>query len=162
MRNQSGFKSRSLNRRSFVRGGLVAGGAAVMGAGLLSSRKAEAQSGPLTNGDAAILRFLAAAEIIESDLWIQYTELGGLTPGQVPVENNPNFVPMNSYQAAFMNLDGDGPQYISSNTLDEISHATFINAYLESKGEEPVDLTPFANLKGSTATGSSGAGRLTN
>jgi hypothetical protein len=162
MRNQSGFKSRSLNRRSFVRGGLVAGGAAVMGAGLLSSRKAEAQSGPLTNGDAAILRFLAAAELIESDLWEQYAELGGLTPGQVPVEDNPNFVPMNTYQGSLMNLDGDGPQYISSNTLDEQSHALFLNAYLESKGAEPVNLDRFRTLQGSKATGAKQIGRLTN
>jgi hypothetical protein len=60
------------------------------------------------------------------------------------------------------NLDGDGPQYITSNTLDEVSHATFLNAYLESKGAAPVDLTPFATLPGSTATGSSGKLRITN
>src|SRR6202034_2359241 len=106
------------------------GGAATVGAGLLANSASAQERGRLNPGDAAILRFLAAAELIESDLWTQYTELGGLTPGQVPVENNPNFVPMNSYQNAFMNLDGDGPQYISSNTLDEVSHATFLNAYL--------------------------------
>jgi hypothetical protein len=61
-----------------------------------------------------------------------------------------------------LNLDGDGPQYITSNTLDEVSHATFLNAYLESKREEPVDLSPFANLQGSKATGAANIGRLTN
>jgi len=59
-------------------------------------------------------------------------------------------------------LDGDGPQYITSNTLDEVSHANFLNKYLESKGAEPVDFTRFTTLPGSTATGSSGAKRLTN
>jgi hypothetical protein len=163
MKRQSGVESRSLNRRSFMRGGLATGGAAVMGAGLLSSsKKAEAQGDRLTNGDAAILRFLAAAELIESDLWEQYAELGGLTPGQVPVENNPNFMPMNTYQGSLMNLDGDGPQYISSNTLDEQSHAQFLNAYLESKGAEPVDLDKFRTLQGSKATGAKQIGRLTN
>ena len=37
------------------------------------------------------------------------------------------------------NLDGDKPQYISDNTDDEISHVAFLNAYLVSKGEQPVD-----------------------
>ena len=163
MKKQSGIESRSLNRRSFMRGGLATSGAVVMGAGLLSSsKKAEAQDDRLTNGDAAILRFLAAAELIESDLWEQYAELGGLTPGQVPVEDNPNFVPMNTYQGSLMNLDGDGPQYISSNTLDEQSHAQFLNAYLESKRAEPVDLDKFRTLQGSKATGAKQIGRLTN
>jgi hypothetical protein len=69
---------------------------------------------------------------------------------------------MNSYQAAFMNLDSDGPQYITSNTLDEMSHAVFLNAYLESKGEEPVNLDRFRTLQGSQATGAQNIGRLTN
>jgi hypothetical protein len=70
----------------------------------------------------AILRFLAAAELIESDLWTQYAELGGI--GHLPpIEVDPN-EPLNPYQVALSNLDGDGPQYISSNTLDEVSHAT--------------------------------------
>jgi hypothetical protein len=163
MRKQSEVEVRPLNRRSFVSGGLAAGGAAVLGAELLSSsRKAEAQGNRLTSGDAAILRFLAAAELIESDLWEQYAELGGLTPGQMPVEDNPNFVPMNTYQGSLMNLDPDGPQYISSNTLDEQSHANFLNAYLQSKGAEPVNLDKFRTLQGSMVTGLKNTGRLTN
>ena len=75
MNKQSSVESSRLNRRSFMRGGLAAGGAAVMGAGLSSSR-AEGQVGRLTGGDAAILRFAAAAELIEADLWQQYAELG--------------------------------------------------------------------------------------
>jgi hypothetical protein len=69
---------------------------------------------------------------------------------------------LNPYQIALSNLDSDGPQYISSNTRDEVSHATFLNAYLVSRGAQPVDLTPFATLKGSTAQGSTGKLRLTN
>ncbi len=167
MANVENSVTGAVGRRAFLKNGVLAGGAAI-GAGLLgggkpaSSQDRDDNRRGLTRGDAAILRFLAAAEIIETDLWIQYAELGGLTPGQVPVEVNPNFTPMNSYQAAFINLDGDGPQYVTSNTLDELSHATFLNAYLESKGEEPVDLTTFANLKGSSATGAKDIGRLTN
>ena len=116
----------------------------------------------LSRGDVSILRFLAAAELIESDLWTQYAELGGLTPGQKPVEDTPNFTPMNTYQGALINLDGDGPQYITSNTLDEVSHADFLNAYLESKGAEPVNLDQFRTLQGSKATGAKNIGRLTN
>ena len=78
------------------------------------------------------------------------------------METNPNFTPMNSYQAAFMNLDSDGPQYISSNTLDEQSHATFLNAYLASVGAEPVNLDEFRTLPSSQATGAKQIGRLTN
>jgi hypothetical protein len=105
----------------------------------------------LVKGDVAILRFLAAAEIIESDLWQQYAELGGVTEGT-----------QNNYQLAFQFLDGDGSQYITSNTIDEISHATFLNAYLESRGADPVNFDEFRTLQGSTATGAQNIGRLTN
>ena len=153
---------RSVDRRSFMKGGLLAGGAAVVGAGLLThSTLARAQGyGSLVEGDIAILRFLAAAEIIESDLWIQYAELGGIGKNP-PIEVDPNQT-LNNYQIALSNLDPDGPQYITSNTLDELSHASFLNAYLESKGAEPVDFGKFVTLPGSTATGSSGKLRLTN
>lgn len=154
----------TVNRRSFLRGSMVAG-AATMGAGILASRlPAFAQSessSAVSAGDVAILRFLAAAELLEADLWQQYAELGGITPGQLPVETAP-FTPMNSYQAAFMNLDSDGPQYISSNTADEQSHAEFLNAYLISIGAEPVDLDVFRTLPSSQATGAQQIGRLTN
>jgi len=155
---------RSVNRRSFMKSGVLAGGAATLGAGLLTTGKsAFAQdNGGLTRGDAAILRFLAAAELIESDLWTQYAELGGIgndLPIEVDMTPNP---PLNAYQAALSNLDTDGPQYIASNTLDEVSHAEFLNAFLESKGEEPADLDAFRTLKGSTATGAQNIGRLTN
>lgn len=79
-----------------------------------------------------------------------------------PLTNPTPTPPLNSYQIALSNLDSDGPQYITSNTLDEVSHAAFLNAYLESRGAEPVNFTQFETLPGSTATGSSGKLRLTN
>src|SRR5207237_591517 len=59
-------------------------------------------------------------------------------------------------------LDEDMDVYIHDNTEDEFSHFTFLNAYLVSKGAEPVHLNQFRTLPGSTATGSSGKLRLTN
>src|ERR1700723_348508 len=134
---------RSVDRRSFMKSGLLAGGAAAVGAGLLANATSvRAQErvtrGPLSPGDAAVLRFLAAAQLIESDLWTQYAELGGIG-NNPPIELNPN-EPLNNYQVALSNLDSDGPQYISSNTLDEVSHAAFLNGYLQSKGADPVNL----------------------
>ena len=151
---------RPANRRSFIKKGLLAGTATV-GAGLIASKAASGSQSLATRGDIAILTFLAAAELIEADLWQQYAELGGLTPGQEPVETAP-FTPMNSYQAAFMQLDSDGPQYISSNTLDEQSHAAFLNAYLESIGAPAVDFDRFRTLPSSQAAGAQNIGRLTN
>ena len=157
--------SRPVDRRSFLKGSLLASSAAV-GAGLLTSATlARAQaptqtSGPLNKGDIAILRFLAAAELIEADLWTQYAELGGIGANP-PIEVDPGQT-LNNYQVALSNLDSDGPQYITSNWKDEITHATFLNAYLESRGAEPVNFDEFETLPGSTATGSTGIGRLTN
>ena len=150
------------NRRSFLRGSLATS-AALAGATALGGRKLFAQEenqATFTRGDIAILRFLAAAELIEADLWQQYAELGGLTSGQ-PIEVDPN-QQLNSYQTALSNLDGDGPQYITSNTIDEISHATFLNGYLESKGADRVDFSEFETLQGSRAAGAQNIGRLTN
>jgi hypothetical protein len=152
------------SRRTFLRRSAIAGAAAGVGAGILSrgvSAFAEtASSQSLSAGDVAILQFLAAAELIESDLWTQYAELGGI--GDLPpIEVDPT-EKLNPYQVALSNLDPDGPQYIASNTLDEVSHATFLNVYLQSKGAQPVDLSPFATLPGSTAEGSTGQLRITN
>jgi Ferritin-like domain len=165
MKNPMDNTRRPVDRRSFMKNGLLAGGAAAVGAGLLAnSTSVRAQErvtgGPLSRGDAAILRFLAAAELIEADLWTQYAELGGIGDNQ-PVEVDPG-ESLNPYQTALSNLDSDGPQYITSNTLDEVSHANFLNAYLESRGAEPVNFDEFRTLKGSTAMGSTGIGRLTN
>jgi hypothetical protein len=154
---------RPVDRRSFVKSGLLAGGAAAVGAGLSANgTPARAQErGRLNPGDVAILRFLAAVELIESDLWQQYAELGGIG-NNLPIEVNPN-QQVNNYQIALSNLDSDGPQYITSNTLDEMSHAAFLKAYLESRGAEPVNFSQFETLPGSTATGATpGKLRLTN
>src|ERR1700687_242005 len=80
----------STNRRSFFKKGLAAAGAATVGGGLLANgvtvlgKEKDEKSGHLSKGDAAILRFLAAAEIIESDLWVQYNELGGIQDTELP------------------------------------------------------------------------------
>src|SRR5580692_10920037 len=115
--------NRKVNRRSLLSKGVMGGSKAAFG---------QDRDDRLTKGDIAILRFLAAAEILESDLWIQYAELGGIGTNP-PIEVDPN-QSLNPYQVALSNLDSDGPQYITSNTLDEESHAAFLNAYLESKG----------------------------
>jgi hypothetical protein len=138
-----------VGRRGFLMG-VGAAGATALAGGALGTAGAFAASGRLTRGDAAILRFLAAAELLETDLWQQYAELGGVNGG------NP------AYTAALENLDGDMPQYISDNTDDEATHAAFLNAYLRSKGEEPVNLDEFRTLPSSKATGARQVGRLTN
>ncbi len=150
----------SSSRRSFMRKGLAVGGAGAIGAGLLSAgipAFAEEASGGLTRGDAAILRFLSAAEILETDLWQQYNELGGIQDSEVPGGSGSP-----AYINALQFLDGDMPQYIHDNTEDEFTHFTFINAYLVSKGADPVNLDKFRTLPSSKATGAQQIGRLTN
>jgi hypothetical protein len=138
---------RSSSRRSFLRSGLAAPG--IIGASLLSSRPSNAWfDDDLTHGDVAILRFLAALEIIETDLWQQYNELGGIPDNEVPGGSVSG-----RYQFWLTQLDGDMPQYIHDNTEDEFTHFSFINGYLQSKGIPPVDLKDFKRLEGSTATG---------
>ncbi len=149
-------RKRSISRRSFL-GTSLAVGAGTIGVGLLTGpRTAEARGG-LTPGDAALLRFAAAAEILEADFWIQYNELGGVQDAEVPGGTGNE-----DYTEAIEVLDEDMPIYIHDNTDDEITHHTFLNAYLVSKGAAPVDLEPFRTLPGSAATGSSGILRLTN
>ena len=148
-------------RRTFLKDGVLAVGAATVGAGLLGSGVSafgEEGSGRLTPGDAAILRFLAAAEIIETDLWQQYAELGGVQDSELPGLTGGS-VP---YIAALQVLDGDQPQYIHDNTEDEFTHETFINAFLASKGAASVNLDQFRTLPSSKATGAQQIGRLTN
>jgi len=69
--------SPTLGRRPFLKKiGLF--GAAIGPVGTMLTNTARAESffdRGLTRGDVAILRFLAAAEILETDLWQQYTEL---------------------------------------------------------------------------------------
>jgi hypothetical protein len=118
------------------------------GAGLLPGIQTARASGGLTPGDAALLRFPAALELLEADFWIQYNELGGIQDSEVPGgSGNP------LYTAAIEVLDADMAQYIHDNTDDEITHHNFLNAYLMSKGAAPANLDPFRTLMGSTATG---------
>jgi Ferritin-like domain len=147
---------RVVRRRSFLHGIGAAG--AMAGATALPTGKLFAHDNKrLSKGDAALLRFAAAIEFVEADLWQQYNELGG------QVDNNDNPNPGNSaYIAALQNLDGDMPQYISDNTDDEISHRDFLNAYLKSKGAQTIDFKQFETLPPSIADGALGNGRLTN
>src|SRR5664279_1685636 len=153
-----------IDRRSFVKNGLTVAGLATAGVGLLANSsplRAEKEpmehSGRLTRGDAALIRFAAAAEILETDFWVQYNELCGIPDNEVPGgTGNPAFT------TALSELDSDMAQYVHDNTDDEFTHQKFLNAYLVSKGADPANLEPFRTLTGSTATGSSGKLRLTN
>jgi hypothetical protein len=156
---------KAIDRRSFVKKGITAAGIATASAGLLTNTTSllaedegrEDRTGSLTRGDAALLRFAAAAEILETDFWIQYNELGGVQDSEVPGgSGNP------AYTEALSQLDEDMAQYIHDNTDDEFTHQNFLNAYLASKGAARVSLEPFRTLPGSTATGSSQKMRLTN
>ena len=147
-----------LSRRTFLASGLAVGvgvGLGPLGTGAVAL--AAGGGSGLTEGDAAILRFLAAAEILEADLWQQYNELGGIQDSQVPGGSGSK-----PYVEALEVLDEDMPQYIHDNTQDEFSHAAFINAYLESRHAEPVNLDQFRTLPSSTASGAQQIGRLTN
>jgi hypothetical protein len=152
---------KGINRRSFLRNGLTAAGAATAGGLLADNSSAFAQDedegGRITRGDAALLRFAAAAEILETDFWVQYNELAGIQDSEeMSGSGNPAFT------EALAGLDEDMAQYVHDNTDDEFTHQNFLNAYLKSKGAATVDLEQFRMLPGSTATGSSGKLRLTN
>jgi hypothetical protein len=149
----------AVRRRSFLKG-LGMAGATLLPASALLMTKGKAQAnesqdrhGKLTKGDVAILRLLAAAEIIETDLWQQYNELGGI--GATGSISQP-------YITDLQVLDGDMPQYIADNTDDEMSHVAFLNAFLASKGEQPVNFDAFRNIPPSKVTGVPQTGRLTN
>ncbi len=162
---------RAIERRSFMKG-LGIAGAALSAAPLLHiAAEAEERSGSLSKGDAAILRFVAAAEIIESDIWLQYNELAGVQDGEVSklasklIPGYPSQATGGNtdYTSDVKQLDGDMDQYISDNTEDELSHEAFLNAYLASKGADTVNLDAFRTLPSSQATGSNKTfGRLTN
>src|ERR671921_45970 len=160
VRHVEGETAHLTSRRAFPRTGLALGTGA-LGAGLLldgsPSALAAQSSSAVTKGDVAILRFLAALEILEADLWQQYNELGGIQDKEVPGGSGSE-----PYTEALETLDDDMPQYIHDNTDDEFSHFKFINAYLDSKGAKPVNLDRFRTLPSSKATGAQNIGRLTN
>src|SRR5215470_4206227 len=184
MKKSGNILKNSASRRRFLQNGMIAAGAATIGTELLpGSLSAFAQAGnnprgKLSRGDASILRFLLAAEILQSDLWEQYWELSSAagiahrgdfaskinpSTGKAPVGTGGNL----PYTTALQLLDGDMPQYIVDNTDDEFSHTNFLFAYLKSKGANTADIdllvsSHFRTLPGSTATGSANKGRLTN
>jgi hypothetical protein len=164
MNGNRGVLNHRRNRRNFIKNGIVAASAATMGTGVLSSGvpafaegQEDERGGRLNKGDAAILRFLAAAEILETDAWEQYNELGGVQDKEIPggSGNAP-------YTAALVVLDGDMPQYLHDQTEDSKSHFQFIDAFLASKGAERVNLDHFRTLPSSIADGARQIGRLTN
>ena len=162
MTNEGSVISSSPNRRSFLKTGLAAAGAVTMGTGLLAhATRASAQQtgsgGSLTSGDIAILQFLAAGEALEADFYTQYNELGGHRDAEVSGGSGNRL-----YTRALRTIDPNFSQYIHDITDDEMSHQSFLNAYLVSNGADPVDMEPFRTLPGSTATGSSGKLRITN
>jgi len=148
--------TQGISRRSLLLKG-AAGAAAITAGRVLADASPATASGGLTPGDAAILRFLAAAEILETDAWQQYNELGGIQDGEVPGGSGSPI-----YTAALQVLDSDMPQYIHDNTEDEFTHFTFINAYLMAHGADTVNLDQFRTLTSSKATGAQQIGRLTN
>jgi hypothetical protein len=108
--DQEAHRRGAVGRRSFLKGLGMAGATLLPASALLvnegSAQQAdlmargggrkEKTNGRLTRGDAAILRFLAAAEILETDVWQQYNELGesktaksqealGVQPTQLPL-----------------------------------------------------------------------------
>jgi hypothetical protein len=148
--NSEGKAKRSkypISRRAFLRKSLAVG-AGTIGAGFFINTRTARASGGLTPGDAALLRFPAALELIEADFWIQYNELGGIPDPEVPGGTGNAL-----YTADLAMLDADMAQYIHDNTDDEITHHQFLNAYLMAHGEAPANLDPFRTLMGSTADG---------
>ena len=144
---------RKVPRRTFLcRMGLgavaLAPGAALFNsASNVFGQDVEIESG-IRPGDAALLRFAAALELLEADFWIQYNELGGIQDDEVPGGSGNE-----AYTDALEVIEDEMQDYIHDNTDDEITHHTFLNAYLESKGAAPANLDPFRTLMGSTATG---------
>jgi hypothetical protein len=126
---------RRIGRRSFVKG-LALGGASLLSitTALADPARNKTGLGSIADSDAAILRFLAAAEILETDLWQQYTAFADLD---------------SPYADALEAIDDDMPPYIEQNTADEFSHQNFLNAFLVKMHKQPVNLEPFRTLPSS-------------
>jgi hypothetical protein len=150
---------RRLARRCFLLRGIAAGTVAASASmlGDPSDAFARGSHGGLIPGDAAILRFFAALELLEADLWQQYNELAGIQDAEVPGGTG-NM----AFTSAINVLDSDMSQYIHDNTDDEITHHQFLNGYLMAHGAAPANLEPFRRLASSQAPGAQQVGRLTN
>jgi hypothetical protein len=160
---ETGMKKRT-NRRDFMKKGIAAAATVGVGvgAGVLTGSTSvfaddRGRGRRMDPGDAAILRFLCAAELLETDLWQQYNEFGGIQDSEVPGGSGSP-----AYAQALSNIDDDMAQYIHDNTQDEMTHEVFINAYLASRGEQTVNLDHFRVLPSSQASGAQQIGRLTN
>ena len=145
------------DRRTFLLKGAAVGAGAIGASRLLAHPSPASADGGLTGGDVAILQFLAAAELLEADLWDQYNDLGGIQDAEVPGGTGNR-----AYTTALSVLDEDMSQYIHDNADDEQSHAMFINAYLEAHGAASINLDKFRTLPSSKASGARQIGRLTN
>src|SRR5437773_10531316 len=136
-RHQGAGSGRNVDRRFFMKS-LAMGGALLVPVGASfadhDDRRGERMS--ISDSDAAILRFLAAAEILETDLWQQYTEFANLD---------------GPFADALEAIDDDMPTYVEQNTADEFSHQNFLNAFLVKMREQPVNLEPFRKLPSSPA-----------
>ncbi|HEX8854964.1 MAG TPA: ferritin-like domain-containing protein [Thermoleophilaceae bacterium] len=148
---------RVTDRRSFLLKGAAVGAGAIGASRLLADPSPASADAGLTDGDVAILQFLAAAELLEADLWEQYNELAGIQDREVPGGRGNR-----AYTKALSVLDEDMNQYIHDNTDDERSHVRFINAYLEAHGAGSINLDKFRTLPSSKARGARQIGRLTN
>ena len=138
------------SRRSFFKTSAVGAAAlAVPGFALFNGAKpAFAGTAPtLTPGEVAVLKFLAAAELVETDLWGQYSELAN---------NNLEF------RRALQKIKDTMPDYVTGDFNDENSHANFINAFLVAAGQDPVDLDSFRTIPSPDVEGLNNIGRLTN
>ena len=134
-----------INRRSFGKG--MFGALAISGLMMEGAKSAFAAVTPnLNDGDVAVLQFLAAAELVESDLWGQYSELAS---------DNPDF------RGALTQIKDTLPDYVNGDFADETSHASFINAFLVAAGKEPINLDAFRTLPSVPVKGARQIGRLT-
>jgi hypothetical protein len=123
-----------LARRSFMKTLTLGGSLIPVGTILAEHDDKRRDPDLITEGDAAILRFLAAAEILETDFWQQYTEFANAD---------------SPYMEALETIDDEMPSYIQQNTNDEFSHQSFLNAFLVKMHKRPVDLEPFRTLPSS-------------
>lgn len=144
-------REKSENRRSFLRKGMAMGAAGLIPVSgfraVSATPRAQSDEVPVTSGDVAILKFLAAAELVEDDLWQQYCELA--------VNNR-------SFNRALRRIDPSLVRYVCDDRDDERSHAALINAVLVAIGEEPVNLDAFRTLPGVPVQGAENIGRITN
>lgn len=138
------------SRRSFLGKGLALGagtvGAAILG-NTLTFDGVSAASGELADGDVAILRWLAAAELIEADLWNQYA---------VMARDNAD------YHTALTNVDDSSPRYALDTTDDETSHHMLINAFLKANDQQPVNFDKFRTIPSPKVPGATKTPNLTN